>query len=97
MYIAPMLKFLSINCNGLRDGAKVDVLSLQCGLLSYDFLLLQETHKVSSDEGFLVAEKLQARGFWSLGTPPPIVAVLQFSLTNALEPWCPGGTRRGAV
>ena len=66
---SPMLKFLSINANGLRDKAKVDVLSCQCSLLTFDVLLLQETHLTTMDEGFFVAGKLLSRGFWSLGTP----------------------------
>ena len=45
---SPMLIFLSINANGLRDKAKVDVLSCQCSLLTFDVLLLQETHLTGS-------------------------------------------------
>ena len=64
-----MLKFLSINVNGLRDKSKVDVLSCQCSLLTFDVLLLQETHFTSVDEGFFVAESMRSRGFFSFGTP----------------------------
>ena len=92
---SPMLKFLSINANGLRDKAKVDVLSCQCSLLTFDVLLLQETHLTTMDEGFFVAEKLLSRGFghWV----PPTVVVLAFLLANASTQGCPSGTRREVV
>ena len=62
------LKITSINCKGLRDKGKRDIIFERCRQTGTDILFLQESHIVNKKEINVWNSEWGGPGFWSFGT-----------------------------
>ena len=81
MVVMAALKLVTLNCHGLRDQAKQDLLAAFFTLVPFDILFLQETHVTDGVEGDALARRYDCLGHWSFGTPPQLWGGYTFSYT----------------
>ena len=62
-------KLVTLNCHGLRDQSKRDLLTSFFSLVPFDVLFFQETHVADRVEGDALSRHFGCLGHWSFGTP----------------------------